>query len=109
MNKQIRFYRTPKGDEPFTKWLKSIKDKRVIAQIQNRLERVSLGHYGDCKSVGNGVYELRIHYSPGYRLYFSEHEDIIVLILVGGTKGTQAKDILKAKEYWQDFKERVYE
>ena len=109
MNKEIRFYRTLKGEEPFIQWIKTIKDRKAIAQIQNRLERVLLGNYGDYKAVGGGIYELRIHYGPGYRLYFSEYENVIVLILIGGIKGIQKRDILKTKEYWQDFKERIYE
>lgn len=66
------------------------------------------GNSGDCKSVGDGVYELRIHYESGFRIYFAEQEKTIVLLLMGGSKKTQVKDIQKAKNYWHEFQERFY-
>lgn len=99
MKKEIRIYRTKKGLEPFIESLESLKDTTGRATIANRLNRISLGNYGDCRSVGNGVHELRIHYGPGYRVYFAEQENTIVLLLLGGSKRTQNKDIKKAKDY----------
>lgn len=109
MKKEIRTYRTKQGKEPFIDWLKSLKDRVGRANITNRLNRVSLGNYGDCESVGDGVYELRIHYGPGYRIYFSEQKETIVLLLLGGSKRTQANDIKKAKQFWAEFRERSYD
>jgi putative addiction module killer protein len=107
--KELRVYRTKDGKEPFTKWLESLKDKITRAQVTNRLNRVMQGNYGDCEPVGNGVYELRIHYGAGYRVYFAEQEKTLVLLLLGGSKRTQNKDIQKAKQYWEEFKERCYD
>jgi putative addiction module killer protein len=107
MKKEIRFYRTRDGKEPFTEWYQSLKDKKLGAQVKSRLERVTLGNYGDYKALGGGVYELRIHYGAGYRLYFSEENEIIVLFLIGGIKSSQLKDIQKARAYLADFRERI--
>ena len=69
------------------------------------MNRLALGHWGDWKSVGEGVYELRIQYGGGYRIYFTEEESTVILLLIGGSKRTQARDIEKAKRYWDDGKE----
>jgi putative addiction module killer protein len=109
MKKELRTYRTKEGDSPFTDWLGCLKDSIGKAQITNRLNRVVLGNYGDYKSVGEGVLELRIHTGPGYRLYVSEQEHTILLLLIGGTKRTQDKDIKRAKKYLAEFRERFYD
>lgn len=109
MKKELRLYRTKGGREPFTNWLESLKDGLGRAHIANRLNRVTLGNYGDYRSVGDGVNELKIHFGPGYRVYFSEQENTIVLLLLGGSKRTQAQDIKKAKQYWSEFRERLYD
>lgn len=109
MKKELRIYRTKTGKEPFVDWIEALKDSIGRAQVTNRLNRVSIGNRGDCKSVGDGVHELRIHYGPGYRVYFAEQQDTIVLLLLGGSKRTQTKDIEKAKQYWADFRERCYD
>ena len=109
MQKELRVYRTKEGKEPFTEWLNSFKDKVVKAQIANRLHRLALGHYGDYHAVGSGVHELRIHYGAGYRIYFVEHEKTVVLLLIGGSKSTQKKDIQKAIKCWLEFRERCYD
>jgi len=83
--------------ETFTKWRSKLKDERARAAIALRLARLAFGHVGDAKSVGDGVSELRIHYGPGYRVYFQRRGEIIVVLLCGGDKSTQAKDIAKAK------------
>ena len=109
MKKEIRTYCTKEGKEPFVEWLESLKDISGRAQIINRLNRIILGNYGDCKSVGNGILELRVHYGPGYRVYFSEQANTILLLLLGGSKRTQSRDIKKAKQYLADFRERCYD
>ncbi len=104
--REIQNYQTAEGRSPFEEWLDSLRDIRVISQIDNRLRRVKLGNLGDYRSVGEGVFELRIDYGPGYRLYFGQVGTTIVLLLCGGDKSTQAQDIRKAKEYWKDYERR---
>lgn len=83
--------------ETFTKWRSKLKDDRAKAYIAARLDRLYFGHIGDAAPVGEGVSELRIHYGPGYRIYFQKRGSAIVVLLCGGDKSTQAKDIAKAK------------
>ena len=109
MKKELRIYRTKNGNEPFTEWIEVLKDIIGRAQITNRLNRTVLGNYGDSDSVGGGVCELRIHYGPGYRVYFAEQENTILLLLLGGSKRTQDRDIKKAKQFLAEFRERCYD
>lgn len=81
----------------FSRWLAGLKDYRAKAAIVLRLKQVSVGQWGDVKSVGGGVSELRWHIGPGYRVYFTRQGDHIVLLLAGGDKSSQARDIAKAK------------
>ena len=81
----------------FSRWLTGLKDYRAKAAIVLRLKQVSVGQWGDVKSVGGGVSELRWHLGPGYRVYFTRQGDHIVLLLAGGDKSSQARDIAKAK------------
>ena len=80
----------------FDKWFVGLRDRRARARIQVRIDRMEDGHFGDFKSVGNGVFEARIHYGPGYRLYFSFREQAWVLLLAGGDKSSQRSDIEEA-------------
>ena len=82
----------------FTKWFKSLKDRRAKARIQARIDRVQMGHFGDVAPVGEGVSELRIFYGPGYRVYFVQRGPVVVILLSGGDKSSQEEDIAKAKE-----------
>ena len=82
----------------FSSWLGGLKDYRAKAAIVFRLRQVAAGHWGDVKSVGGGVSELRWHIGPGYRVYFTRRGKHIVLLLAGGDKSSQAKDIAKAKQ-----------
>ena len=104
--KEIRIYITSEGKAPFLEWRDSLKDVRAKAKIRAKLDRVEDGNLGDYKFVGEGVYELRIDYGPGYRIYFGEENDVIILLLWGGDKSNQNKDILKAQNYWQDYRSR---
>ena len=104
--REIQRYVTPDGKIPFTEWLKSLRDIKTEAKIRGRLERIKLGNLGDCRSVGESVFELRIDWGPGYRVYFGQIEQTIVLILCGGDKSTQDRDIRKAIEYWIDYRSR---
>lgn len=104
--KELRIYLTTEGREPFSEWLESLRDQRARAKIRVRLDRVSLGNFGDCRTVGDGIQELRIDYGPGYRVYFGQEGPTIVLLLCGGDKQTQSKDIETAKQYWREYRSR---
>lgn len=104
--KNIQRYITTEGNIPFDEWFNSLKDRKTRLKIDNRLRRVALGNLGDYKAVGDGVCELRIHYGSGYRIYFGQVGNMIIVLLCGGDKSSQQKDILKAKEYWQDYENR---
>jgi len=108
-NKNIRIYTDQKGQAPFSKWMKSIKDPVIKARIRARLDRLNLGNYGDHKPVGSGVSELRLAFGSGYRVYYADLDDVIVILLCGGDKSSQEKDIKKAKELWLELKERCNE
>jgi putative addiction module killer protein len=82
----------------FSDWFGKLKDEEIRSRIRARLRRVSIGNFGDVKSVGEGVSELRLDYGPGYRLYFTRRGNTFVLLLCGGDKRSQAADILKAKQ-----------
>ena len=82
----------------FAKWLRKLRDDEAFARIHTRIRRLILGNFGDVKPVGEGVGELRIDYGPGYRVYFYQIGNLLVLLLVGGTKKTQDADIAKAKQ-----------
>lgn len=82
--------------ETFAKWIDSLRDIRARARVQVRIERLAHGYAGDVKPVGEGVSELRIDYSPGYRIYFKKQGKILIILLAGGVKRTQSKDIKTA-------------
>jgi len=86
-----------KQTETFRKWRIRLKDGRARALIAARLDRLAFGHTGDVEPVGQGISELRIHYGPGYRIYFQRRGNAIIVLLCGGDKSTQAKDIKAAK------------
>ena len=104
--RKLRIYRTVDGRLPFGEWLASLQDVKARARIRVKLDRVGLGNFGDCHGVGEGVQELRIDYGPGYRVYFGQLGSTIVLLLCGGEKSTQAKDIDLAKYYWNEYRRR---
>jgi putative addiction module killer protein len=100
--REIENYLTEDGKEPFDNWLNELRDVKGRAVIRVRLARVETGNFGDCAPVGDGVLELRIAFGPGYRIYFGEDGDKVVL-LCGGDKSTQTADIATAKERWSDY------
>ena len=106
---EIRRYITQDGKIPFDEWLNSLRDTKAQVKIDLRLERVRLGNFGDCRSVGEGVFELRINYGPGYRVYFGQIGLTIILLLCGGDKKTQVRDIRTAKQYWIDYKRKEHD
>jgi putative addiction module killer protein len=104
--REIQNYLTADGKSPFEDWLDSLRDMKAISKINNRLRRVKLGNFGDYRSVGEKVCELRIDHGPGYRVYFGQVGTTIILLLCGGDKSTQTQDIRKAQEYWRDYERR---
>lgn len=103
--REIEFYTTQNGRTPFTEWFESLRDERIRGRIEARLMSLESGNFGDYKSVGEGVFELRLHIEKGYRIYFALVDNMIVLLLCGGDKSSQQRDIERAKTYWRDFKE----
>lgn len=87
-----------KKTEYFLKWYKQLKDYQIQKKIAFRITQTEQGNFGDFKFVGDGIFEMRIHYGPGYRLYYTKENDVIILLLAGGDKSTQEKDIKMAKE-----------
>jgi putative addiction module killer protein len=104
---EIRHYQSADGEQPFTQWLQNLRDQQARARIRIRLDRLSLGNFGDCEPVGGGVVELRIDWGPGYRVYCARVGQTIVLLLCGGDKRAQKKDIERAKAYFEDYKARA--
>ncbi|MEA5514765.1 type II toxin-antitoxin system RelE/ParE family toxin [Nodularia sp. UHCC 0506] len=104
--KDVQRYITSDGRVPFAEWFDALRDTKAKSIIDKRLNRVSLGNLGDYRSVGQGVYELKIDFGPGYRIYFGQIGTIIILILCGGDKSTQNQDIRKSIEYLQDYRRR---
>jgi len=89
----------------FDKWLRKLKDLRAKAKILFRLQKIEdYEHFGDCEPVGNGIRELKIDFAKGYRIYFKETDGKIILLLIGGDKSTQQKDIEKAKDILNKLK-----
>jgi putative addiction module killer protein len=84
--------------EVFDEWLSRLADERAKAKIASRIERLGLGNPGDVKPVGDGISEMRVPYGPGYRVYFKQTDKAVILLLCGGDKSTQARDIKRAKE-----------
>lgn len=101
--KTIIIYCEPGGNEPFTEWLNRLRDPVTRRRILQRLLRVESGHYGDFKAVGDGVNELRFFLGAGYRVYFGEDGDKLVVLLCGGDKDSQSRDIQQAQRYWQEY------
>ena len=106
---QIIQYQTVEGKVPFQEWLRSIKDVNIRTRIRTRIDRLESGSFGDCRNVGGSVLELRLHFGPGYRIYFSREGQTIVILLCGGDKSTQTQDIERAKVFWQDYLRRTRE
>ena len=94
-----------KQTQTFQKWRARLKDERARALIASRLDRLAYGHAGDVEPVGNGVSELRIHHGPGYRIYIQKRGNTIIVLLCGGDKSTQEKDIKAAKRLADEWSE----
>ncbi|MBF0153355.1 MAG: type II toxin-antitoxin system RelE/ParE family toxin [Magnetococcales bacterium] len=103
----IRRYRTDDGRELVTEWLDHLKDRRAKARINARILRLAVGNFGDCKSLRDGVFELRVNYGPGYRVYYGMVGKTVVVLLCCGDKGSQDADIIRAVTCLEDFKRRA--
>ena len=104
---EIRHYVDRAGKDVFDGWLSKLADARAQAKIAARLNRVAAGNFGDCKSLGQGLYELRIDWGPGYRAYYAMLGKACVLLLCGGDKRKQSADIERALDFLKDYKERT--
>lgn len=102
MIKELQIYQTRDGKEPLLQWLLSLKDRTIRDRIRARIDRLRFGNLGDHKRFA-GLIELRIHVGKGYRVYCAEDEEVLIVLLVGGDKSTQDKDINLALEYWRDY------
>lgn len=105
MKKTIIAYKLIDRKEPFSEWLYSLKDKLSQKRILVRLKRVEQGNYGDYKRF-SGIIELRFDFGKGYRVYCGEDGQMLMILLIGGDKSTQGKDVKKALEYWEDYNEQ---
>ncbi len=103
---KIIIYATKIGNEPYSIWENTL-DTKTKAVVINRLDRIKLGNFGDAKRIknGNGVWELRVDFGPGYRIYFGKKDTTLIILLIGGQKKSQNRDITKAKQYWADYKD----
>lgn len=102
----LAYYLTEANKKPFKEWLDGLRDITARQKIRIRLDRVRLGNLGNNRAVGDGVFELKIDYGPGYRVYYALEGKTVVLLLLGGDKSTQGKDIEQAKRYWTNHKRR---
>lgn len=100
----LQFFKQKNGAAPFEKWLDSL-DGAVRARVTARVYRFEHGYFGDYKSIGDGVYEARFFIGPGYRVYFAVHNSQILLLLLGGDKSSQSRDVALAKQYYRNFLE----
>ncbi len=105
---KIAQYETAEGVCPFADWFESL-EPRAAAKVRTAIARIETGNLGDVKPVGKGVSERRIDFGPGYRVYFGQDGQQLVILLVGGTKKRQQHDIAQAKAYWKDYKQRKKE
>ncbi len=102
---KILIYRDRKGREPFNNWLRKLKDKTSAIRIRDRINRIEeFGNLGDSKYLNDGIYELRFHFGGGYRVYFCYEDNEIILLLGGGNKNSQVKDIKLAKQIYHELK-----
>lgn len=102
---EIREYLDDKGNSPYAKWFDHLNVAAAV-KVSTALHRMELGNFSNVKGVGAGVFEYRIDFGPGYRIYYGKDGDRLVILLAGGTKKRQDADITAAKTYWQDYKRR---
>jgi len=103
---ELIYYQEENGRSPFIEWITALRDKTAKARIASRMRQIESGNFGDSKPVGEGVTELRIHVGAGYRVYCGRYGQRSVILLCGGDKDSQTKDIARAKELWAEWKRR---
>ena len=103
--RQVFIYQDAQGKQPYSNWVLALKDNDAKAAIASRIKRLKAGNFGDCKRIG-AVTELRIDIGPGYRVYVGQKGQALVILLIGGDKGSQKKDIGIAKRCWDDCEKR---
>jgi putative addiction module killer protein len=101
--KKLKIYDTAEGKRPYSEWLHKLRDVTTVARIRARIDRIEDGNLGQYKALGTGLFELKFDFGAGYRVYFAIDGDEIILLLSGGDKGSQRKDIEKARDYWTDY------
>jgi putative addiction module killer protein len=104
---EIRHYATASGEDVFQGWFDTLRDRQAQARIQARIDRLERGLFGDAEPCGESVWELRIDWGPGYRVYYARAGERVILLLCGGDKRKQQADIKRAKGYWHDYQQRT--
>ena len=107
LEREIKKLELQNGLVPFDEWFDSLRDWKMQAAVDARLARVRAGNFGDCKSVGGGVFELRIAFGPGLRIYYGLHGKQIVVLLGGGDKNSQSRGIRRAQQLWQQYRQHA--
>jgi putative addiction module killer protein len=105
--RKVENYVTENGDDVFQAWMSGLKDLRARVLVDKTIAKIRLGNFGDHKGVGEGVQEIRLDHGPGYRIYYAEHGNTLIILLCGGTKKRQQDDITQAKKFWKDWKGRM--
>lgn len=100
---EVRIFTTPQGKQPYKDWFLALKDRTIQARIAKRIQRLEEGNLGDTKTLGNELFELRFFFGSGYRVYFGREGLRLVLLLCGGDKSTQSRDIESAHAYWKQY------
>ncbi|WP_024537884.1 type II toxin-antitoxin system RelE/ParE family toxin [Comamonas badia] len=103
---ELQAYQSPTGQAPYAQWLAGLADRQARARVLVRVARMAAGNLGDCRAVGAGVWELRIDWGPGYRVYYAQAGKRLILLLAGGDKRSQRADIAAAIACWQDWQQR---
>ena len=103
---EVQSYLDPEGKDPYTQWLARLPDRQAKARIVVRVGRMAAGNSGDHKPVADGVWELRIDWGPGYRVYYAQAGKRLILLVAGGDKRTQQADIAQALANWRDWQHR---
>ena len=103
---EVQDYLTAEGQDHYAEWLTGLADRQARARVLVRDNRMAAGNFGDCKPVADGVWELRIDWGPGYRVYYAQAGKRLILLLVGGDKRKQQADISDALAYWNDWQQR---
>jgi putative addiction module killer protein len=105
--KQVKIFQLNENKVPLQEWLDSLRDNTTKARILERIKRLSVGHFGDCKRLDAHLSELRFQFGSGYRIYYSEINKVLILLLCGGDKATQSQDIQTARNYLKIYRENA--